>query len=374
MRERNNTFTVLSAIAIILILLGHLDFQVLTLGGLFPYYSYHVMIFVFISGYFYKRSDEEDVLHYLLKRFRRLMIPYFLWNVIYGVICMLLKKAGINVGEDISLYNLILAPFIGGHQFGLNAPAWFVPALFLLQTCDIFARKIWNTVSEKLLGKRKDKIGEWMLMLLYLMVGMAVVALAKRGSVYDWYKLPGRLMLMAPAYQFGRLYHEDIEKKDTIPSIIYFPVLILINLILTYIYVGLGYSTVWVTGFSGSIITPFITTFTGIAFWIRVSRAIASKLDQNSLTSKAVFAIHDHTYDIMMHHLAVFMIIKAVLYLMFSAGICNDMDITAFRNDIYYTYVPSAIEGFKWVYLILGCALPVMAGVLTGRVRKKIGK
>ena len=57
--KRNDTFVILSAIGIILIMLGHLDFPVLTMGGLFPYYSFHVMLFPFISGYFYKKECAE---------------------------------------------------------------------------------------------------------------------------------------------------------------------------------------------------------------------------------------------------------------------------------------------------------------------------
>ena len=52
MKQRNETFVVLSAIGILLILLGHLDFPLLSMGNLFLYYSFHVMLFAFISGYF----------------------------------------------------------------------------------------------------------------------------------------------------------------------------------------------------------------------------------------------------------------------------------------------------------------------------------
>ena len=360
MKEKNLTFTILSAIGIVLILLGHLDFNILALGGLFPYYSYHVMIFVFISGYFSKSRDEDDICGFFIRKSKHLLIPYFIWNVIYGIICMLLKYANIDIGSDITLYNLFVAPFMGGHQFGLNAPAWFVPALFLLQMCDILARKIWH-----LIIKKKDAVSEWMLMLLYLIVGMAVVALAKRGSVYDWYKLPGRLMLMAPAYQFGRLYRKDIEKRDRIPSVIYFSFLILINLILIYITGGLAYSTVWVTGFAGSVLTPFVTTFTGIALWLRISRILAQKINKDSYSFKAISAVSDHTFDIMMHHLLVFMMIKAVMYM---AG-CS-MDIAAFKSDVYYVATVQNVEEFKWVYLILGIILPTVAASMIDKIKR----
>ena len=154
--ERNITFTILSAIGIVLILLGHLDYGILTFGGLFPYYSYHVMIFVFVSGYFYKSDDEAHLLQFVLRKAKRLLLPYMIWNVLYGIIVMLMRRAGFGIGEEISLYNLFIAPFVGGHQFGLNAPAWFIPALFLLEMCDMAARVMVREIYIRITGKKSN--------------------------------------------------------------------------------------------------------------------------------------------------------------------------------------------------------------------------
>ncbi len=111
-KERNMTFSILSAMAIVLIIAGHLDFGVFTVGDLFPYYSFHVMIFIFISGYFYKPEDETHILSYVKRKFVRLLIPYFIWNVFYGLLTMMLHQFGFAIGENISLYNLFIAPFV----------------------------------------------------------------------------------------------------------------------------------------------------------------------------------------------------------------------------------------------------------------------
>ena len=371
---RNKTFTILSVIGMILILLGHMDLQVLNPAGLFPYYSYHVMIFVFISGYFYKPEDESRPGAYFLHKCKRLLLPYFCFNLIYGLISTLLNRAGFSIGEDISIYNLFVAPFVGGHQFGLNAPAWFVPALFMLLVCNICARKLLGIVTEKLPFTKEKTVQytEWFLMLIYLAAGILAVALAIRGSVYDLYKIPGRLMLMAPALQLGRLYRARLENIDRIPSIIYFPVLILINLILTLKYVGLGYSTVWVTGFGAGPIVPFVTMVTGIALWLRVAKILASSLHEGGSTYKALNCIGSHTFDIMLHHLGVFMIINALIYALNRlTGVFADFDVAAFRSDIYYVFVPDGIEGFKFIYLMCGLVLPVCLGCLISKVRMK---
>ncbi len=420
MKKKNLTFTVLSAIGIILILLGHLDLNALSFGGLFPYYSYHVMIFVFISGYFYKPEDEDHTVRFIVRKALRLLLPYFIWNVIYGLIAIPMRSSGFIFAGEFNLYNLLVAPFMGGHQFGLNAAAWFVPALFLLQICDMAARKI-ASVPVKIIGKRTDKASsyetllkdgddqknenhdttviygtaaEWIFMMMYLATGVAAVWLSQRGSVYDAYRLPARLMLMAPAFQFGRLYKTRLEKYDITPWFLYFPLLFGMNLLLTYVHGGLAYSTVWVTGFAGTALTPFITSLTGIALWLRVSKIIAmligkrkadspsssgsgvtteGKISASSFAYKIFDLTGTHTYDIMMHHLAVFMLIKAVFALIAGyGGMLADFDAAAFKEDLYYTYVPGGVQVLKFVYLVLGLMIPVMIGILTDKVKNHI--
>ena len=52
--DYNAAFGILSALAIIMIVAGHADYNILTVGELFPYYSFPVPLFMFISGYFYR--------------------------------------------------------------------------------------------------------------------------------------------------------------------------------------------------------------------------------------------------------------------------------------------------------------------------------
>ena len=51
MREENKQMRILSAIGMILVVAGHLGYSLFDVGGLFPYYSFHVFIFLFVSGY-----------------------------------------------------------------------------------------------------------------------------------------------------------------------------------------------------------------------------------------------------------------------------------------------------------------------------------
>ncbi|MBO5208863.1 MAG: acyltransferase family protein [Lachnospiraceae bacterium] len=95
----NMTFCILSGIAIIMIVAGHVGYNILSVGDLFPYYSFHVPLFMFISGYFYKDIEEEHPFAYIKKKVKRLLVPYFIWNVLYGVIAWLLHFAGFGMGK-----------------------------------------------------------------------------------------------------------------------------------------------------------------------------------------------------------------------------------------------------------------------------------
>lgn len=365
MKERNITFSLLSAIAMVLVILGHLDFNVLTFGGLFPYYSYHVLIFVFISGYFYKPENENHIIKYVIHKFKSLMLPYFIWNVIYGLVTVLLKNVGFEIGGEFNLYNILVAPFVGGHQFMYNAVSWFVPALFMLEICNICARKVMS-----LAGIRN----EWVITALYLIVGILAIYLAIRGSVYDYYKIPGRLMVMAPAFAFGRLYREKLERIDVIPTLIYIPALFLINLVLVLTQGGLNFSVVWVTGFANGPVIPYITTITGIAIWLRVAKLIAAFIEKRNAAgaplSKALLYFGSNTYSVMMHQLIVFMGIKAIFMAMYDAGTCKDFNITLYRTDAYYTYVPAGMEWMKVLYLLAGIVFPLLLCLCGGKITK----
>lgn len=369
MKERDTTFTILSAIAMVLVMLGHLGYDLLTFGGLFPYYSYHVLIFVFISGYFYKPENEEHIGKYIIHKLKTLIIPYLIWNIIYGLITLLLHQFGFFIGEEFNIWNIIVAPFVGGHQFMYNATAWFVPALFMLEVCNIFARSVL----------RHFKLtNEWILFIMYLMVGIFAVYMAIRGSVYDYYKIPGRIMVMAPLFGLGRVYRTKLQILNKVSPVIYIPVLFLINYLLVKTQGGLAYSVVWVTGFANGPLIPFVTAITGIMLWLCISRSCSGFIDRfaigEKIPVKALKYFGNNTFSVMMHQLIVFMGIKEIFYLIFKNGAgCSDFDALLYHTDVYYTYVPGGIEAFKLIYLIVGIVVSLLICRATGYILNRIG-
>ena len=133
----NMQFCILSALGMFFVVDGHLNNSYLDIGGLVPYYSFHMPLFAFISGYFYKRGSEHRLGVYAKKKIIRLLGPYMVYNLMYGMIAQGLHRAGFAFGGDLSLWNLFVEPFITGHQFEYNLAAWFVPALFLVEMANV---------------------------------------------------------------------------------------------------------------------------------------------------------------------------------------------------------------------------------------------
>ena len=65
--------TILKALAIMLVVSGHLEFSLIPM---FPPYSFQLALFFFISGMLF--NEKYGVFEYIKRRFKSLMLPYFL--------------------------------------------------------------------------------------------------------------------------------------------------------------------------------------------------------------------------------------------------------------------------------------------------------
>lgn len=350
--DYNRTFGLLSALAILMIVAGHAGYDILTVGGLFPYYSFHVPLFLFISGYFYRKEEEEKPLLYVKKKAKRLLLPYFIWNLVYGVVSLALRTfGGFSMGDGISLKSLFLDPFLHGYQFIYNFAAWFVPALFLIE--------MMNLCMQMILGKlRLDR--EWLILSGSLAVGVAVVQLSIGGHVWGLYKTAGRILFLYPCFQMGRFYKEKLEAHDRIGNLPYFAVVIGIQVLLHLCCNGLAYSSVWCTGFANGPVIPYVTVMSGVAFWLRTAKILAP-LCGGDRRGGFFLCLGRNTYAVMMHHIMAFMLVKMILAgIAAHTGYLADFDFTEFYGNIDYYYLVKGSEAFQMVYLAAGVGLPLL--------------
>lgn len=356
--EYNITFGTLTGTAIVMVVAGHLGYGVLTVGDLFPYYSFHVPLFMFISGYFYKEVGKGQTFGYVKKKVRRLLVPYLLWNLVYGLLAWLLRGHGFSMGEEIGIRTLLLAPFMHGYQFIYNYAAWFVPVLLVIEMMNLLMRLICGWSFEKL-SRRRDEGGnlEWFYLAGSLAIGMIVVCLAIGGHVWGDYKAAGRILFLYPCYQMGQFYKKKLEKHDTMGNLVYFAIVMGVQTLLQIGCNGLAFSSVWCTGFANGPLVPYVTIVTGIAFWLRIAKVAAPVIGR----SRVIRFLGQNTYTVMMHHVLVFMLIKMILAgVAAGTGLCGDFDFAQFYSNIDYIYLVNGVEHFKMVYLAAGVGVPLV--------------
>ena len=346
----NPSFRILSALAIIFVVAGHADFGVFDIAGLFPYYSFHVGVFAFVSGYFYKEESEDSIGKYILKKAKHLLLPYYGWNLFYGLFTTLLRYLGFGIGNPITLKTFFIDPFLGGHQYGLNFAAWFVPVLFIIEVANVFMRKVLDIIHFK---------KEWLIFTFSLLTGMVVVWLSIRGSVWGYYRHIGCILFLFPIFQGGQFYKKVLENYiDKISLPLYFAVVLLIqHIVLLCTHGQIAYSTVWCSGFLHNPLVPYITTFMGIGFWLGIARLIVPLWKPGNLLD----LIGQNTFSIMMHHVTGFFMLNTIFFMLFKIGIfAPDFDMFMYLNSYEYRYLPLGMENGKWLYLLFGIGIPLL--------------
>lgn len=160
-----------------------------------------------------------------------------------------------------------------------------------------------------------------------------------------------RCLFLLPFFQFGFLYNQKLEIKDNLNNLCYFLIIFLVQFLLICNYNNITFSLVGCNDFDSNILLPFITSLTGILFWLRISKIISSYFRGNKL----IKYISQNTFEIMTHHMFIFFLINTVFRLFKRAG----FDETAYRNNIFYIYLPFDYR-FSIFYLLLGIFVPLI--------------
>ena len=322
--------TLLKALAIILVVSGHLEFSVF---GMFPPYSFQLSLFFFISGMLFKDKYLDDVLTYFKRRIKSLMVPYFIYEAVYLLITiMMVPVVGEFLGEPISFKNFFITPFLNGHQLLLCAPLWFVPQLFMTMIAFLFLMKLFRHISNK-----------------YIVLGL--FSILGFGAIPYWKIVthtPLALVIMRTMFSLffvylGYFYVKYIKDKHNIFTprwlggiIVFQSVLWLFNRDFDPMH-GIGLSFVLVWGrFDQQIIVPVLTSLTGI--WVSL---LTIKLLYPYLKDvKLLQQMGKVTYHIMANHLFVIYMLTVLLFHITNTPLSEKPDkIYSIFNPIQTTYM-----------------------------------
>ncbi len=343
MKEWNYKFLVLEALAIIFVVLGHNQPINMCLNNIFLFYSFHMALFVFISGYFFK---ETDIKTFLKKKTYKLILIYMFWNVIYGIIVNVLKMCNIiNYGENFSIFNTVVAPFVGNsNQYGFNSSAWFMIALYFVNVIYFILNKILNIL------KIKERIS---ITIFSIVISIVVLKIFQNNVIpkeyIEYFKIVIRVSFLFPFYCCGILYYK-FEKKIKTNIYLSFSINIVIEAILLQKFKRIDYNLN--TFFLGkNYLVYFIASLNGISFWIKVANIISEHFKDN----KIIEVIGKNTFTIMMHHLFFEFIFNCIIYFLhFKLNILNCFNEELFKNSIWYKYDNGTNGAINLIYVIIG--------------------
>lgn len=128
--ERNMTFAYLQVIGILLVISDHMALTFSFLDYLFPINSFHMSLFMFISGYFY--SSKRGIFEQIKRKTLHLLIPYYVYVIVFFFICAFLGHFGkCQWGSyELSFHEYLIRPFIYSDMFSVNSATWFIIALY----------------------------------------------------------------------------------------------------------------------------------------------------------------------------------------------------------------------------------------------------
>lgn len=364
-KKINYQFKILYFFGIFFIVACHCGYGGISLGYEWFYPgAFHLALFAFGSGYFYKVSSEDHIGSFIWKKIKHLLVPLYLWNICYAVILVILRQNKFTFGGNVSLYNLIISPMINGHMFALNFPTWYVFPLFVVQAATVIIRKPLS---------KHQKINDWVVLVLSLVIGILAAYAGRCGWNRNWKLLFVRAGYLFPFYQLAIVYKNKWEKYDKLNNIVYFAILFLAQLLIIYKYKGTIYYTLsWAIGFeNGTIVTPTIVAILGIAFWLRISRILTPVLQNNRL----VIMIADHTDAVMTHHIFSFFLINtcyAAINKLTGAALCGSFDWLQYRSNVQYAFCPGGLGQFRIIYMVAGLTLPLLVVILQKKIKEKI--
>lgn len=331
-KATNQTFKLLKAIAIIMVIDDHVSTRIGIFSSIFPYNSFYMPLFMFASGYFYKK---RAIKHTLKKGFSNILLPFEIWSLVGFIISLILDKAfGMHWDKTITLERVFNSFFLFPLTSATGA-SWYAIMFFWVYIIYGIFRAHTNTTKINI---------EYMIQVCLSIIGCIAIYLCighwhwENYSVFNWRLWLCRTAFYLQFYHLGFLFHLHIEKqlKKINPMVICF-ICILINV---FLILGYGdkinfYSTSNMDSFT-SIWMPIITSITGILFWYELMTLFAKR----GIYGKAIDFIADNTFTIMACHLLFVNIpnLFCFFFAKYHENIYQDFSIDSFISSAWYRY------------------------------------
>ena len=343
-RHNNTDFELLYVLGMLFVICGHYNVRLLTLGEFFSYDTFHVPLFFFSSGYFYKRkysSNIDNYLEFAKKKILHLILPYVAWNVVYYIIAFIIQyntEFSICSPEKMNIRSFIITPFKYADGAVYNIAGWFCITLFFVQI-------LYNTICICLKKVKNNYLQFTILNLCIAAITICSVAFVDKLPVS--LSRTGYLLFF---YNFGFIFHAYIEKYIVKVK----PVIVLIICVLLNAYFLITCGHIEPICFSMERISvKFLSVYiskaiVGSVFWLMVCRIIPERIK----STKTVSYFAKHTFSLMMHQGIAGIIFNGIIIKLF-----NREELL----DKYHTRIWFNAFHNKWILPILICISILLA-------------
>jgi len=353
--SHHNEMNMLKALAIMLVVSGHLEFSLL---GIFPPYSFQLALFFFISGCLFKDKYLDNVAEFVERRIKSLLVPYFWYNLFYLAVTVIIAKlTGKFWGMPISLKNFFITPFLNGHQFDLSCPLWFVTQLFITMLTFLFLLRMLKSFKD-------SKVFH---IAVFAILGFGAIPLSKIITVTPVALVVIRTMMSLFFVYLGYFYEHYIKGNYNIFTPKWLGCLVVIQSLLWLFNrdytpehgIGLSYVLVWAR-FDNQIVVPVFTSITGIWAALFVVKILYPYLKD----VKFLQDMGNVTYHIMANHLFVMYLITTLIFCIKGIPVADRAN-----HDIYWIYNPVQTT---YMYFVLTMIITTYIGILQQKIKQLI--
>lgn len=364
-------FKLIYAIAMISVIADHLFGKgsiELNIHGWFNYSSYHMPLFMFSAGYFFKSRNINHTSEYIYKKFTKLIFPIYTYNFFYGIYFQVLKKLGFRSNYIRSFsFGIIFIEPLGGRGFHYIKPSWFSSSLFFVEVYNILKRKLTSFFG--------IEFHESIYLIIDFIISYNSINLSNRGfnkKIIHIHIL--RFLHLNIYYEFGIFFNKHLENIiKSIKSDTFFTTIFLLKLLFHLYY---SKAPTFYYGLSIYYNYPPITVITisilGIFFWVRLSEILEPILGENYYVN----IIADNTFSIMINHFLAFEIVKTIFaFISKYSNHCKDFDFNLYYSlSVSYIYIPNNVLQSGIIYILSGLFIPIMIQKNIDIVKKKFFK
>ena len=308
----------------------------LNIQGWFNYSSYHMPLFMFAAGYFFKTKYVGNTINYILKKFKKLIIPIYIYNIFYGIYIQILKINGFKNNTKSFSFEIIFIEPLGGSGFKHITPSWFSSSLFFVES--------YNIIKRKLLKLLKIELNESIYFINDIFIAFNSIILSNKGyNRIILYMHILRFLHLNIYYEAGIFFKKYLEKYfNLIRNDIYFLFIFLLKLSFHLYYSSAPSFYYGLCRYSNYPPFTVITiSLIGIAFWIRVSVILEPLFGKNFYIN----IIANNTFSIMINHALALDIVRTIFaFISKTTKYCKDFDFNRYYSmDASYIYVPNNV-------------------------------